>query len=252
MVASEQARIEYTLALDNLRQLAQRDLIHWWKQADGMSFADARAMMVEPFQAIVQAYGEQAAYAAADYLFLERSLDDELAGLPFPDLADPVSYEQAKSSYYWATDVLREAEDGDLAARMHALRRLGGVTNRLILQPSRDTVAGASLSAGTGYARVVEPGGCAFCMMLAGRGAVYSKNTVGAVNKFHDNCRCIGIEVKSDKDLPQLNKDLAREWEKFDEFMRRDDVDLNLDVNGWASYIRAKKNGDLDRLIKES
>ncbi|MDO5033071.1 hypothetical protein [Corynebacterium sp.] len=36
----------------------------------------------------------------------------------------------------------------------------------------------ASLKAGTSYARVPEPGTCAFCLMLGSRGAVYTKETV--------------------------------------------------------------------------
>lgn len=66
---------------------------------------------------------------------------------------------------------------------------------------------------GTAFARVPEPGACSFCLMLASRGAVYTAKTVGAVNKFHDHCRCLGIEVKRDgSDLPRINRDLEQLW----------------------------------------
>lgn len=42
-----------------------------------------------------------------------------------------------------------------------------------------------------GYRRVPEPGACAFCLMLATRGAVYSSaSTAGGDNRFHAHCRC--------------------------------------------------------------
>lgn len=30
---------------------------------------------------------------------------------------------------------------------------------------------------------------------------------------FHDNCRCVGIEVKSDDELPRINRDLHELWQ---------------------------------------
>jgi hypothetical protein len=48
-----------------------------------------------------------------------------------------------------------------------------------------------------GWRRVVSGGACAFCRMLAGRGAVYSKDAVdfGA----HDNCSCSAAPTWSDE-----------------------------------------------------
>jgi|GEM_PF-5923806 len=59
------AEADYQQAMDNLRTLAIRDLVSWWKQTETLGFADAKQLMEEPFQAIIAAYGEQAAYAAA-------------------------------------------------------------------------------------------------------------------------------------------------------------------------------------------
>lgn len=247
MVHDARALSEYERALDQLRLLAQRDLLAWWREAQNFTTADLREFLMDPFTGIIAMYGEQAAYAAADYLFLTRSLDDELAGLAFPDLAEPVSAQQATSSLYWATDVLRENDDP--AVRMLALRRMGGVVNRLVLQPGRDTVLNATQSAGTGFARMPEPGACGFCLMLASRGGVYSKKSVLGVHRYHDNCRCVGIEVKTDDDLPQLNKDLMDEWENFQEIAEEHPGVFSFDVNGWSAYYNALRNGTLEERL---
>ena len=242
------ARWEYQLALDQLRQLAQRDLLTWWKlgRDEHLGYTDLVSLLRDPFVAIVETYGEQAAYAAADYLFMQRSFDDELRKLPYPDLADPVGFEQAQSSFYWAMSTVREEQSPEALAL--ATRKLAGALNRLVLQPGRETVGGATLGAGTRFARVTEPGACAFCLMLASRGGVYLESTHGAGKDWHDNCRCLGIEVNHDNELPRLNHDLASEWEKFSAYTQTNEGTekaLSVDVNGWQSYLIRKKNGKL-------
>lgn len=52
-----------------------------------------------------------------------------------------------------------------------------------------------------------------------------SRETVVGLARFHDNCRCVGIEVKDDSQLPQINRDLEKLWKeagnkaKFDELI---------------------------------
>lgn len=213
------AENNYRKALESLRILAIRDLVSWWKETEVLGFTKQKALMLEPFQAVIATYGEQAAYAAAEYLFLSRSLDDHLAGLEFPDVADPVGFEQAKGSFEWAMNTSRDAT-GEFDKQL-ALRKLAGITNRLVAQPARRTVMQAVEKAGTAYARIPEPGACSFCLMLASRGAVYSKDTVlfkQIGEKYHDNCRCLGIEVQKPEDLPQINKDLEAIWKESDKY----------------------------------
>ena len=209
------AENNYRKALESLRILAIRDLVSWWKKTEVLGFTKQKSLMLEPFQAVVATYGEQAAYAAAEYLFLSRSLADHLAGLEYPEVADPVGFEQAKGSFEWAMNTSRDAT-GEFDKQL-ALRKLAGITNRLVAQPARQTVMQAVEKAGTAYARIPEPGACSFCLMLASRGAVYSKDTVlfkKTGGKYHDNCRCVGIEVQTPEDLPQINKDLEAIWKK--------------------------------------
>lgn len=203
-------RDEYAFALDQLRILAQQDLADWWANTDGLAPPVRMDTLREAFHAIQATYGEQAAYLAADYLFLQRSLDDTLSELEFPEVADPAGYEQARAGFNWATAKYREEFAPELVPM--AREKLAGVLNRLVSQPAHDTVAKAVATAGTGYARIPEPGACSFCLMLASRGAVYSKESVQSANGYHDNCRCVGIEVKSDDELPRINRELHDLW----------------------------------------
>ena len=58
-----------------------------------------------------------------------------------------------------------------------------------------------------------ESGACDFCLMLASRGAACTRESLGRSKKFHDNCRCLGIEVKDPEDLPRVNRELGELWE---------------------------------------
>lgn len=211
MARDPEAERIYQDALDNLRILAQQDLADWWADTDGLDYPLREESMLEAFDYVQRAYGEQAAYAAADYLFVQRSLDKSLAGLEYPTAAEPASYEQAKGSFRWATSQWRTYQDETSLAA--AKRRLSGVLNRLVAQPAHETVSEAALAAGTGFARVPEPGACDFCLMLASRGAAYTRESVGRSKKFHDNCRCLGIEVQNPSDLPQINRELGEIWQ---------------------------------------
>lgn len=48
--------------------------------------------------------------------------------------------------------------------------------------------------------------------MLAFCGAVCTRESVGRSKKFHDNCRCLGIEVTRPSDLPRINQELGELW----------------------------------------
>ena len=191
--------------------LAQRDMLAWWDNTVELAYTNQREMLEAPFVAITRTYGEQAAYAAADYLFLQRSLDESLAGLEYPEVASPVDFEQAKSSYryaMWLKEYSEDPEDRDVAKD-----KLMGVLQRLVAAPARRTVEMGVARAGTRYARLPEPGACDFCLMLASRGAVYSRDSVlGEVKKYHDNCRCLGIEVSDGAPLPLINRQLQEAW----------------------------------------
>ena len=85
------------------------------------------------------------------------------------------------------------------------LMRLGGASQRLILDAGRNAIdVNASRDpVSVSWSRVAQPGACAFCKMLAGRGPVYRSaaaagldyrigdgGSIEEANHFHDHCRC--------------------------------------------------------------
>ena len=239
---------EYARALNNIEILAQRKFIRLWRDFQGERFENIMDGMSETYKAIIQEYGIQAAAEAVDFLILRRSLDDELRFLPTPQMAEPATDEQILGSLSWAVSDSRYDEVVDQAAMT---AKLQGIVNRLVRQPAHGTVIGAVLRDGTGYARVPEPGACSFCLMLASRGAVYSRESVlKAKNKprYHDHCRCIGIEVKNPQtgekfgysdDLPQINKDLFNEWRSAN--LSLDEADEAVTFPKWKAHIAQLK-----------
>lgn len=215
-------RRNYVGTLNGLEKLALRDLAAWWDSTEGTPFIRRRELMQEPFTAISTAYGEQAAHAAADYLFLQRSLDKTLAGEAYPDVADPVGYDQAVASYRAASRVSKKdwkkfvqggAVDGITEFNATTFDKLSGALNRLVLQPARTTIS-QNIAEGMKFARVPEPGACKWCLMLASRGAAYSADTAGmtAATRYHDNCRCVAVEVGRGAPLPAINRELEAAW----------------------------------------
>lgn len=181
------------------------------------SKANPRRFMVDAFNEIVETYGFEAAYAARDYALMDFAERSETVRAPEIDLSAPVM-EQVDSSGRWAVYGVEDDFGGA------ALERLQGSMTRLVLQPYRDTILNTSRDVGrrtrTAVARVPEAGACAFCRMLASRGAAYGSAEKAQSTKdgrrFHDNCRCSTQIARVDgADLPGSVKALEIEWDRF-------------------------------------
>lgn len=124
--------------------------------------------------------------------------------------------------------------------------------SRLVTKPGTDTVVENVLRDGTAFARVPEPGACSFCLMLASRGAVYTRRSVGSVNRFHDNCRCLGIECRRDgSNLPRINRDLHQLWHASDS-SNQADFRLALNTRREFASVGDPRNTSVYRLPDES
>jgi hypothetical protein len=198
----------YAAAQDDVVALAHAELVRWWADLD-VSDARAATGALEAFLLeLTAAYGSVGAALAADFY------DDlrERAGAPSTfraDLADPVPAEQAQAAARWAVGPLFGGA-GPRAALEHA----AGSVQRLVQQPGRDTIAlnVRRDPARPGWARVPRGKGCAFCRMLAGRGAVYSSaKAAGDMRAFHDHCKCTATPVWRGQKLPYDAEEL--EWE---------------------------------------
>lgn len=180
----------------DLVTLALAELAQWWQEFTASLTGDVPVSQIETVTAeLVERYGDAAAVAAADWYDELR----EAAGAPGrfrAVMADPAPPEQAAAVARWAADPLFAAEPDQDAA----LRHLAGGVQRLVLQPARETIANSvdRDPADARWARV--PSGattCAFCRLLASRGAVYhSEETAGGLaNSYHSKCDCVPTPI---------------------------------------------------------
>ena len=183
----------YTKAQNGAVALAMRDLERVWRSLD-MSDPYAAARVLEGVWAeLIGLYGEVTATLAADRF-------EDLTGLPAV-MVRPVDPERAESRMRWAVGPLFDG-DGDAWARLVLL------VDELVKQPGRSTMIRSAREHGIRYARVPVGDTCAFCLMLASRGAVYatekSAGRKNSGNEFHGDCDCDVQPVKTDSDLDRL------------------------------------------------
>lgn len=196
-----------TLATDlrsgttSLTELAARDLDAFWAQIavyEAAAYAgDAGAALVlrealmDVLPSLVGSYQDAAISLAADLYDLERIRLDIPGSHRAPGIVIP---DGGTALAGWA---LSEAVDAE------GLRGLvaGGVTKR-VMQAANRTVMGAASSdrQATGWQRVARTGGCTFCRMLAGRGAVYTRESADFA--AHGNCHCVAAVAWTGRAVP--------------------------------------------------
>jgi hypothetical protein len=171
--------------------------------------------------AVVAQYARTSAALAAEFYDAQR----EAAGVPGPftvPLADPPPEEQTTASLRWATKDLwpREPEAATpaqlepLDVRLEqAEKKAEQVAQKLVADTGRGTVQAAVRQdrQATAWARSAARGACAFCKMLALRGAVFAQDT--ADFRAHDGCHCGVIPVFRGQRF-ELSPH-AREWERL-------------------------------------
>ena len=121
------------------------------------------------------------------------------------DLAGPVALKQAISR-------------GSQAPKRDALARMVGDSQRLVLNGGRSTLASQvhTDQRGRAYARVTSGKACAFCLMLASRGAVYTKDT-GDFDA-HGTCACSvepQFDASGDYRLPDSVALAQSKWDAY-------------------------------------
>lgn len=176
---------------------------------------------IEAVRALVAAYGQASSSLAADFYDAERVAARVTGRFTVP-LLDPPPDEQVEESLRWATKDLwpREPEHATpaqaepLDTRLEqAQKKAEAVAQKLVADQGRGTVVGAVQRdrQATGWARAAALGACAFCKMLATRGAVYEQDTAGF--RAHDGCHCGVVPVFRGQRF-ELSAHAA-EWERL-------------------------------------
>lgn len=186
----------FRAAQQDVVTLATADLNRWWSQVSGWS-PDALVVAMEAFTAdLVAAYGDVAALIAADWYDDLRERADAPGRFRAP-MAGPAPQEQAAAVARWAAGPLYSAQPDPA----RALNLLAGGVQRLVLQPARATISSAAGRdpSRPRWARVPgRPRPCAFCRMLASRGAVYHSQAAAGgslMTRYHSKCGCTPTPV---------------------------------------------------------
>ena len=171
---------------DGIAALVERDLQDFLASLNFDRPDSVQLSLFDFVPALVAEYGDVAATVAADWYDELRSAEGVPGSFRAP-LAPLVPDEQVNARLGYATRPTGPLWLGD-SATLSAFVTM--MANEYALQPGRDTVMQAAHKDKAAYGRIPEPGACKFCLMLASRGFVYSKDTAGDSKKFHGKCRC--------------------------------------------------------------
>jgi hypothetical protein len=159
---------------------------------------------------IISTHFDAAAASAAQYYVNSRVVADfphiNVPGIrPDENYINRVVNAMGRGQYYHFVKEQDPAEASTMA--QDALR---GASTRMTLMGGRNTIVQASGidPVATGWERVIEPGACSFCAMLAGRGGVYSEATVDF--RAHDHCHCVARPVF--RGQKSINTELSAAW----------------------------------------
>lgn len=174
---------------------AKAELLAFWRALDLSDPERARDALVEFMPALVRKYGNAAGAAAADFY-------DDLR-------ADAVTRRAFRAIVADADDVaVTEATrrlagslfDGNVEAMLDGL---GAVVDKHVKQVGRNTITRSSYADpdARGWAREIRGDTCDFCIMLASRGGVYTRET--ATFRTHHHCDCVAVP-EWDQSAPEV------------------------------------------------
>lgn len=174
---------EHQRDLAELTGIAERDLrlvMDEVKSAD-----EARDALMDTLPQLFAIYGTAAATLGADWY--DDMRDASGVGGRFRAIpVEPPDSTRAEILARWAVGSLYQAEpDWDAA-----VERVTGGAQRVIADADRHTVIGSLREdpQGGGWRRQTVGTTCSFCIMLAGRGSVYSAHTADFSAHDHDDC----------------------------------------------------------------
>lgn len=227
MATQSQLR-EHRRAIADLSTLAFADIAELLRQIRNGD--QAREALMDLLPMLTATYGAAAATLAADWY--DDLRDDADASGRFTAIpAEPVM-DKTEPLARWAAGPMFTAEP-DVTA---TISRASGGLQRIIADTDRDTIMASVQSdpAPTGYRRSASTSGCAFCKMLATRGATYNsaasastvsgrgtalssnqqrrlgrraegikgRGTQSVGSKYHDHCKCVAEPVWGDEPEP--------------------------------------------------
>jgi hypothetical protein len=219
-----------------LRAAILRDLVLLWPLFDPTDFATFDAFSALASGVVVGGRRTSAGLALA---YLEAFARAE-GRPPLPLRTPPVLDRAVVTEALRATGLVgvlnaRRAGQPIEAARNNGWVRLAGSATSLVLGGGREAVTDTITATGGAvrWQRVTGPEPCAFCAMLASRGAVFGEDTVDFA--AHDHCSCTAEPAYPGSQLPPTSERLREAWERSTEGLSgqealrafREDLDAN-------------------------
>lgn len=261
-------KLEWELMRNQLTQvnsMAMKDLISIVNRAQEMDPWTGRQYLTEAFEALIDTYGGVSADLTAQW-WDEIMMDD----IYFAQPADMPTYKQLRTEVAWG---LAQDKHG----RRDVLSRMALLTQKHIFGAHRNTVDLNALNTKTGYARMARSDACAFCRMLASRGAVYGSKSaalyVGAAtvrkhysdgherghrlkkgrvrgvqkagSKYHDHCRCVAAPVPNhvDANYPDYMEKFEDEYYQAIRALDKENPNKPHSLTDITRVMRAQGNG---------
>lgn len=183
-----------------VRRLLERDLMAWWVTVEHLSPSEIQAEARAFLPLLAATYGEVSATAAADFYEASRA-DSGVRGRFTAAMPRIVARTPVSRSVGWASAPLFNGDPEGALGRMLA------ITDEAALQEGRNTIMYNAQRdpARPRFARIPVGKTCAWCLMLASRGAVYrSAASAGAAGQYHGgDCDCEPVASwDGGKDLP--------------------------------------------------
>lgn len=262
-----QTTLGYSTLLDQLSKNALAELDRLLAGLGDMDPAVKVEALMDMMPELGNMYGSASSVVSAEFF-------DEL--MQMQEVKKPISPESfvEMPPSYWHSLVGWGTTEGVIDWSKLA----GGLTRRLT-EMSADTMVGnAEMQSGLSAQRVPRVGCCAFCSMLASRGAVYSPGTAGKVvgrgkpvesnyradgtrkrggaangiqprgsrrmgEKYHDNCRCRVVTVTKNNSV-QLSKEADRHFELYKDAY--DKVWSGLELNVVQSRVDGRLHNEYE------
>ena len=258
VTAAQQA--EQRAAQNTVLALAVAEWLDQTPEFESLSPTAAAEFAREVLADLVSVYGDESASVARDWYDDLRTEYETEQGITLPAyaalLADPWESDDVQTELGWVLAPLFLETGPDFK---QAERRIDGKLQWLVGEMGRDTIATSARNdpVGTRYARHAREDACAFCRLMAARGA--SSRTeqsplvvVGEIDPrtfevkrqprgprpagaaYHDDCRCVAVPVFPGDTL--VTPDYAAGW--FDDSLRAREESGSGDLSPILSKMR--------------
>lgn len=182
--------------------LAVQELAPVWR----LPTTDLTQALFDVVPGVVQKWNLAAASVAADWY--DEIRDREAIAGRFTAIVPDLGDQGAQALAGWGADALKAPSEqapvnlDQLSPVESAQYRVeGGLQKRLVNAANLTVTESAKADPkARGYMRRTRPGACRFCLMVASRGAVYTKSS--ATFACHEHCHCEAVPAWGGKALP--------------------------------------------------